>query len=156
MNNINFRSPLAVLLMAGVVGACDNPVSHEEDHAEPDGMVLRASGTEVVRIGDDGVTGALTVAVGTQSPELTVTFIDHEGSDVALDPHEYWVEVTPANSATATWQGTAAEGFTGRVTGHAAGATTLTFVLHHGAVGSGHAEPGAEFVVPLTVTATQQ
>lgn len=156
MNNINFRSPLAVLLMASVVGACENPVSHEEDHAEPDGLVLRASGTEVVRISDAGVTGALTVAAGAQSPELTVTFIDHEGSDIALDPQEFWVEVKSANSATATWQGTAAEGFTGRVTGHAAGATTLMFVLHHGVVGSGHAEEGAQFVVPLTVTAMQQ
>jgi hypothetical protein len=154
MDSINFRSPLAAVLLAVVVGACNNPVSHE-DHAEPDGIVLRAGATEVIRVNDDGVTGALTVVAGAQSPELSVVYIDHDGDDLTLDPAEFWVSVSSANSATATWQATAAEGFTGRVTGHAAGATTLTFVLYHGPAGGGHPEDGGTYVVPVTVTATQ-
>lgn len=157
MNNINLRLPLAVLL-AGALGACSNPVEHE-DHAEPEGIVIRAGATELVRVEGTGptavVTGTLSVAAGVDSPDLTVSFIDHDGDDIDLDEHEYWLAVESANSATATWQGSAVGSFTGRVSGHAAGATTLTFQLHHGADGVGHAEPGGTYAAPVTVTATQ-
>ena len=98
------------------------------------------------------VTGALSVAAGGTSPELTVSFIDHDGDDIALEAGEYWVEVGSDQSATATWQGTAADGFTGRVTGVAAGATTLSIQLHHGTIGAGHPD-GDPYTVPVTVTA---
>jgi hypothetical protein len=61
-----------------------------------------------------------------------------------------------ADSATATWQRTEAEGFTGRLTGHEAGETTLTFTPYHGAIGGGHEEEGGTFVVPVAVAAPQQ
>lgn len=162
MNNINFRAPLAMVLLAGLAAACNNPVSHEDEHAEPEGIVIRAGSTEVVRVEGIGaagvVTGALSVEAGAQSPVLSVTFIDHDGDDIALELDEFWLDVTSSSSATATWQGTAAGSFTGRVSGLEAGATTLSFVLFHGAVGGGHPEPngGGPYVVPVTVTATQQ
>jgi hypothetical protein len=162
MNNINLRSPLAVLLLAAF-GACENPVSHE-DHAEPEGIVIRAGTTELVRVEGTGaggvVTGAVSVSVGAQSPELTVSFIDHDGDDLPLEPGEYWLsgQSTPTDSATATWQGTEAGSFTGRVSGHSTGAITLSFQLHHGVVDGGHPEEdgGGPYEVPVTVTATQQ
>jgi hypothetical protein len=157
MNSINFRSPLAVLVFGAAVAACENPVS-SQDHSEPEGLVVRAGATEVIRVAGAGtgatVTGALVVAAGAQSPELTVTFIDHDGDDLTLDPTEHWVSVESDGSATATWQGSAAAGFTGRVTGHTAGATTLRFTLYHGPAGGGHVDEGP-FIVPVTVTAMQ-
>lgn len=159
MNNINLRAPLGVLLLGALTGACSNPVS-DDDHAEPEGIVIRTGTTELVRvegIGSGGVvTGALSVETGAQSPVLTVSFIDHDGDDIALELDEFWLEVS-SNSAAATWQGTAAGSFTGRVSGHEAGAATLTVQLHHGATGGGHPEEGGgPYLVPVTVTATQQ
>lgn len=153
MNSIDLRSPLAVMLLAGLFAGCENPVSHE-DHTEPEGIVIRAGTTELVRVDDAGVTGSIDVAVGAQTPELTVTFIDHDGDDITLDEHEYSIDVESTDSATATWQGTLAEGFTGRVTGHEAGSTTLEFHLFHGHEGEGH-QDGDAYVVPVTVAATQ-
>jgi hypothetical protein len=155
MTIINFRSPLAIIALAGVLGACDNPVEHE-DHAQPDGVVIRAGAAEIIRVDDDGVQGALTVVAGAETPDLTVTFVDHDGDDITLEADEYWLSVSSASSATATWQGTAAGSFNGRVAGHVAGATTLELVLYHGPVGGGHPEEGATFVVPVAVTATLQ
>lgn len=160
MNNITLRAPLAMALLAGVVAACSNPVS-EEDHADPDGIVIRAGATEMVRVEGIGptaeVTGALSIEAGAQTPVLTVTFIDHDGDDLTLELDEFWLEVVSSNSATATWQGTEAGSFTGRVSGLTAGAATLSFLLYHGAVGGGHPEEGGgPYVVPVTVTATQQ
>lgn len=161
MNNITLRAPLAMALLATMVAACSNPVS-EEDHAEPDGIVIRAGGTEMVRVDGTGptgqVTGTLSLEAGAQTPVLTVTFIDHDGDDLTLELDEYWLDVESSNSATATWQGTEAGSFTGRVSGLTAGAATLSFQLHHGAVGGGHAEEdgGGPYLVPVTVTATQQ
>lgn len=160
MNNINLRAPLAIALMASALAACENPVSHE-DHAEPEGIVIRAGATELVRVEGIGATGQasglLSIAAGGETPLLTVSFIDHDGEDLTLDPDEYWIDAESADSATATWQGTVAEGFTGRVAGHAIGATTLSFQLHHGAAGGGHAEEGGgPFRVPVSVTVTLQ
>ncbi|HEX2167143.1 MAG TPA: hypothetical protein VHG09_07875 [Longimicrobiales bacterium] len=156
MNNINWRSPLAGVLLATLVVACENPVSHEEDHAEPEGVLIRAGAAEVARIEGSGeaavVTGALSVTAGGESPVLTVSFIDHDGHDVAFDPHEYGLDVQSADSATAIWQGSVAGSFTGRVSGLSEGVTTLTFQLHHGAADSGHAD-GDPYVLPVTVTA---
>src|SRR5690606_11961098 len=96
MNNITLRLPLAMVL-AGAIGACSNPVQHDDEHAEPEGIVIRAGATELVRVEgiDPGgvVTGALSVAVGAESPDLTVSFIDHDGDDITLHADEYWLEV---------------------------------------------------------------
>lgn len=160
MNNITFRAPLAIALVAGTLAGCDNPLSHE-DHAEPEGIVIRAGTTEMVRvegIGPTGeVTGAVSLVAGVETPVLTVSFIDHDGDDITLDTGEYWLSVESTNPATATWQGTAAGSFTGRVAGHEGGATTLSFQLHHGAVDGGHPEDnGGPYEVPVTVTVTLQ
>lgn len=158
MNSINFRSPLAILALVATVAACDNPVSSEE-HSEPEGVILRAGATEVIRVQGVGagatVTGALTVVAGAQSPELTVVFIDQDGDEITLDPTEYWVNVVSVSTATATWQGSAAAGFTGRVTGQAAGATAFQFRVYHGPPGGGHPDGDGPIVVPVTVTAMQ-
>jgi hypothetical protein len=156
VNSINFRASLAMLVVGLALGACENPVTPEH-HEEPEGLVIRAGSTELIRVvgalGAGVVTGELAVAAGQQTPELTVTFIDEHGDDLAFDD-EYSLDVASTSSATATWQGTPAEGFTGLVAGHAAGGTTLVFQLYHGPVGTGHAEGGA-YVVPVTVTAMQ-
>lgn len=158
MNKIHFRSVLALLAVVAVSAGCDNPVSDDdEDHAVPSGIVIRTGGAELIRVVgfiNPVVTGALTVSANGQTPLLTATYIDDEGDDITLLP-EYYLGVTPASSATVTWQGTAEGAFTGRAIGHEAGTTTLGFQLYHGPLGGGHPEPRGAYVVPITVTATQ-
>lgn len=157
MNKIHFRSVFALLVVAAVGAGCENPVSNHEDHPLPSGIVIRAGGAELIRVVgfmNPVVTGALTVAAGGTSPVLAATYIDGEGDDITLDS-DYYLGVTSASSATATWQGTAEGAFTGRATGHAAGATTLGFQLYHGPIGGGHISDRGAYVVPVTVTATQ-
>lgn len=156
MYSINFRASLGILAVLAATAACENPVTPEH-HEDPAGIVIHAGTSELIRVEGAGnagtVTGALTVTAGAETAELTVSFIDDHGEDLALDA-EYALGVMSDSPATATWQGTPAGGFTGRVTGHGAGTTTLEFQLYHGPVDSGHAEGGA-FRVPVTVAAPQ-
>ncbi|HEX6133429.1 MAG TPA: hypothetical protein VFZ24_05685 [Longimicrobiales bacterium] len=154
MNSINLRAPLAALALV-VLAACENPVKPAE-HEDPAGLVLRAGTTEVVRVVGLGLngtaTGVLAVTESGQTPVLTVALIDDHGDELTLD-EETALGVESDAPATATWQGTAAGAYTGRVAGHAAGTATLKFRLYHGSVDTGHVD--AEFWVPVTVTAVQ-
>ncbi|HEX6309793.1 MAG TPA: hypothetical protein VFZ69_16585 [Longimicrobiales bacterium] len=155
MNSINFRAPLAWLGLAAALAACENPVT-PADHEEPEGLVLLDGATEVLRVIGRGAVGVasdtLRVAAGAQTPELTVSFIDEHGDALTID-EENTLAVVSDSPATATWQGSAAGVYAGRVSGLAAGTTTLRFQLYHGSVETGHVD--AEFRVPVTVTAVQ-
>lgn len=157
MNKIHFRTTLAFLLCAVVSAGCENPVEEHQD-IDPDGIVIRAGATEVIRVvglANPVITGSLTVPEGGQSPLLTATYTDSEGDDITLDTSEYWLGVISASTATATWQATAEGAFTGRVSGGQDGTTTLGFQLAHGPLGGGHPVEGGAYIVPVTVTATQ-
>ena len=90
-----------------------------------------------VTVDGQTVTGQIDVAVGVETADLTVTFLDHDGDAVTLDADMY-LEVSSANEAVAAFNQDTAGEFGGRVEGVAAGQTSLTFRLMHGQVGSGH------------------
>jgi hypothetical protein len=156
MNSINLRRSLGMLLMAGLVASgCDNPVD-EDDHEDivPAGVSIRSGSTELARaiiVGQVAIpTGSITVAVGAQTPELTIVFLNDLGNAVTLTD-EYHIRVMPAASSRVTWEFTeGGPGNTGRLTGVSAGDTSVGFSLFHGPVGGGHVTAG--FNIPVSVT----
>src|SRR5690606_34397948 len=135
--------------LIGALAACDNPVkpSHHDDPA----TVIVLNGTiELARADVQGFTGEIIVAPGTQSPLLTVVFLDEEGLVIEPDG-EHVLRGTVEDADVATWVPVSVGAFTGRVQGGAqAGQSMLTLEWIHGSVNAGHVE--AEFSVRVTVS----
>lgn len=146
---MKIRWSATVLIALAAAAACDNPVIETEEH-DPVAVSIRDGATEIARGDDTGFTGAIVVGPGSESPLLTVVFIDEEGHE--LDPAgEHSLVVVPADANVATWVPTASGAFTGRVQGGAtAGQTMFEFQWIHGLPGSGHAE--GQFDVRVTVS----
>lgn len=144
---------LALSLAGAVsVAACGDDPTGVDDHAEPEGIVLRLSGQVVASYdGDSGSwTGELTVRAGQETAHFDVVFVDHDGDPVELEDDTY-LEVDIANEAVAGWEQDTPGEFGGHLHGEAVGNTTAVFKLMHGSVGSGH----ADFVsAPVTVRVT--
>ena len=130
------RRVTAVLAFVALTMACDNPTTPHEEHEEPAGLAVFAGTNEILRAIDGEITGALPeVEVGTESEVLTVVFLDDHGDALDLaGESDMYLRARPANTAVATWDGT---GYTGRIVGEAAGATTIEFELMHGEPPSG-------------------
>lgn len=146
------RAPaaFALALAFGVLAtACDNPVDvdHGHHHAEPEGVIVRL-GDEVIATaegtdGDDETrlsTGSIDVLAGGETGLLEVIFVDHDGDPVEIDDHTS-LGFSVADEAVATFELDPSDGFAGRVVGHQAGSTTITFRLMHGSHADFTAEP---------------
>jgi hypothetical protein len=140
---------MLVLLAAVVlVGACGNPVSPRDDHVEPVGITIHAGDTQLVAATRSSVEGALVVANGSQSPVLTVRFVDATGATVQPGS-DYHLAVVSSSAAVAEWQPQQPGAFTGTIAGRAVGSATLTFRWMHGRPGTGHSD--LDIVVPVSV-----
>lgn len=130
---------LALWTLLGT-GACSDPAGLD-DHAEPEGVVLRIGGQTVASYDGDTRqwTGDLSVAAGQSTAQITVVFVDHDGDPITVDSDSY-LEVDVANAAVAAFNPTTQGAFTGVLQGKAAGQTTAVFKLMHGAVGAGHSD----------------
>ena len=143
------RAAAAAFLSAAVLTACDNPVGEREQHVRPARIAILSGTTELAGGTFGSITGSLTAQAGQQTGPLTVRFFTSAGAEISPSA-EYHMRVTSGNNAIAQWlQATSGE-FGGRVSGAAAGTTTLTFGYVHGAPGTGHSE--ADFVIPVTIT----
>ena len=77
-------SALSIFALALFVASCgddDNPVEpdYHDDHAEAIGLIVRDSGTEIVRVESGQVTGDIEVGHGTETALLAVRFIAEDG-----------------------------------------------------------------------------
>jgi hypothetical protein len=148
-----YKKSLMSVLMAGtlVLGACGDDPTGLDDHAEPEGIVLRLNGQVLATYdGDTGQwSGNLTIGAGQETAHIDVEFVDHEGRALESDDDEY-LDVVVGNGAIAEWEQDTPGEFGGHLKGKAPGQTTAVFKLMHGAVGSGHADfesPPATVVV---------
>jgi hypothetical protein len=151
-----WRTAGAVLLAAGVMTACSNPVG-EGSHIDPDAFEIRSNGTVLVSGTEQAASGPLTLQVGQVVP-VTVHF-KRQNQELTV-PQGYWlamrfqngaVPATPTPPAPITWEPLTEGGFSGSIRGIAAGSSPVQVVLMHGPVGSGHDDFRA--VVTVTVTA---
>jgi len=133
------RAAAAILTLSLAAACVTEPEDDHGDHAEPDGLVIRLGGTELVVVDEQTVTGELTVQAGQETAHLSVAFVDHDGDPVDTDG-DYFLQVTVADGTVAEFDQDMPGEFGGHFVGLAAGTTTLTFSLMHGEVGTGHAD----------------
>lgn len=143
MKTWSYRNwPLAALAaFALVLTACESSTEPEEEHAEPEGVELIMGGQVIASY--DGHTqtwtGELEVDEGEETPHITVRFVDHDGDAIPIDDDLY-LEVDIEDESIAEFEQDTPGEFGGHLHGHMEGETDVTFMLMHGAVGSGHAD----------------
>ena len=143
MKTWSYRNrPFAVLAACALVlAACESSTEPEEEHYEPEGVELVMGGLVIASY--DGETqrwtGELEVDEGEETPHIAVRFVDHDGDPIPLEADTY-LEVDIEDTSIAEWEQDTPGEFGGHLHGHAAGETDVTFMLMHGAVGSGHAD----------------
>lgn len=143
MKTWSYRNwPFAVLAaFALVLAACESSTEPEEEHYEPEGVELVMGGLVIASY--DGETqrwtGELEVDEGEETPHIAVRFVDHDGDPIPLEADTY-LEVDIEDTSIAEWEQDTPGEFGGHLHGHVAGETDVTFMLMHGAVGSGHAD----------------
>ena len=143
MKTRSYRNlPIAVLAaFALVLAACESSTEPEEEHYEPEGLEL-VMGGQVIASYDGHTqswTGELEVDVGEETPHITARFVDHDGDPIPLGDDTY-LEVDIEDESIAEWEQDSPGEFGGHLHGHMEGETDVTFMLMHGAVGSGHAD----------------
>lgn len=81
---------LFVILFLGLIpcGCNNDPTSPEEGHTDADGFVLEdENGNQIYREFEGATTGSVTINVS-QSMELSVHFLDHDGNEMEHDEGE--------------------------------------------------------------------
>ena len=86
-------SALSIFALALFMASCgddDNPVDpdHHDEHAEAIGLIVRDSGTEIVRVESGDVTGEIEVGHGKETALLSVRFIAEDGDLFTPDEDE--------------------------------------------------------------------
>ena len=123
-----------------VLAACgDDPVGLDEhdEHAEPEGVVLRLNAQTIASYDEGKWTGELEVTVGQETAHIDVVFVDHDGAAIAID-EDLYLEVVIGNEAIAEFEQDTPGEFGGHLHGESVGETTAVFRLMHGTVGAGH------------------
>ena len=114
----------------------DNPVDseHEEEPAEAIGLIVRDSGTEIVRVESGQMTGEIEVGPGEETALLTVRFIDEGGYLFTPDENDdYALDWEIADESIAEVEHHAEDGAWGfRILGLAAGQTTIRLKINYG------------------------
>ena len=148
-----FRAGTLFAVALGLVaGACDNPVDPGEHghHPHAEAVVVRLDGEILATAeGTDGnpetrnSTGSIEVPAGGIVGLLEIEFVDHDGHALDLDDDDASLGVIVDDETVATFDPDPKGGFAGRVHGHTAGSTTISFILMHG----DHAEFTTEPIV---------
>lgn len=100
MKNFSIKSALALpvtasfimIALLGSPGCSDNPVEQDhdhEEHAEPVGLVVFDSDTEIVRVEQGTVTGSFELTVDQLSPHYTLRFLDEDGDEFVPDDPDF-------------------------------------------------------------------
>ncbi|MYJ40482.1 MAG: hypothetical protein F4068_16940, partial [Gemmatimonadetes bacterium] len=140
MKTRSYRNlPIAVLAaFALVLAACESSTEPEEEHYEPEGLELVMGGQVIASYDGDtqSWTGELEVDEGEETPHISVRFVDHDGDPIQLGDDTY-LEVAIEDESIAEFEQDTPGEFGGHLHGHMEGETDVTFMLMHGAVGSG-------------------
>ncbi len=136
----NVLAAVAVVF-ALAAAACTESMTEQEQHPEAEGVQLIMSGNVIASYDGEtqSWTGELEVDVGEETPHIRVVFVDHEGNAVELEADTY-LEVGIEDESIAEFEQDTPGEFGGHLHGVSEGETDVTFMLMHGAVGSGHAD----------------
>ncbi len=143
MKKQRYRRVALALSMAGaiaLVGCGDDPVGPDE-HGDAAAVNLVMNGTMIASFSfaTNAWTGEMDVDVGTETPHISVDFVDADG-DVIVYDSDFYLEVVVSDEAIAEFEQDTPGEFGGHLHGNAVGETDVVFQLMHGAIGSGHAD----------------
>ena len=124
-----------------IAGCGDNPVDNDhEEHAgaEAVGLIIRDSGTEIVRVENGQVTGEIEVGHGLETALLSVRFIAEDGDLFTPDADDgYALDWEIADESIAEVEHHEEDGaWAFHIVGLAEGQTTIVIKISHG----GHAD----------------
>ena len=131
-------SALSIFALAlFIVGCGDNPVDNDhEEHAgaEAVGLIIRDSGTEIVRIEDGQVTGDIEVGHGLETALLSVRFIAENGDLFTPDADDgYALDWEIADESIAEVEHHEEDGaWAFHIVGLEEGQTTIRIKINHG------------------------
>ncbi len=143
LKSISALSIFALALFIAGCGDDDNPVdTHEEEHAEAVGLIVLDSGSEIVRVESDQVTGEIEVGHGRETALLSVRFIAEDGDLFTPDEGDgFALDWEIADEGIAEVEHHAEDGaWAFHIIGLEEGQTTIRIKINHG----GH----ADFVSP--------
>ena len=133
--SISALSIFALILFVASCGDDDNPVDSEhEEHAEAVGLIIRDSGTEIVRVESGQVTGEIDVGHGKETALLSVRFIAEDGDLFTPDEDDdYALDWEIADESIAEVEHHAEDGaWAFHIIGLEEGETTIRIKINHG------------------------
>ncbi len=133
-------SALSIFALSLFIASCgddDNPVDpqlHDEEHAEAVGLVVRDSGTEIVRVESGRATGEIEVGHGKETALLSVRFIAEDGDLFTPDEKDgYALGWEIADESIAEVDHHAEDGaWAFHIVGLEEGETTIRIKINHG------------------------
>jgi len=131
------RPKLSLVTLFGVasslvaVGCGEAPT--EQEAIEIHELIVSDATGPVVEVDHGAVTGSITVAAGDETPDLTFTFIDHDGNTVTTG---FAADAVVQNTGVAIFHSTA--DFEAHFQGISTGSTTVIISLVHSADGDSH------------------
>ncbi|MEM6644940.1 MAG: hypothetical protein AAF730_01690 [Bacteroidota bacterium] len=133
--NTRFLSLFALLFTFTFISACDSTDVEDDDHeehADVEGLMLRANGATLVTVDEGEVSGSISVPLGDETSLIFVQFMNHDGETVTIDDPEFSLGYAIGNTSTIEWEQHEGEDYEFHLKGLSAGTTTLTLELLHG------------------------
>ena len=131
---------VAVLALCLVGCGSDDPVSPQEEHFEPEGLVLIDSGRRFFRYfqgridAGSGRADHLDAPLGEETPHWRIQFLDENGDDLAIPNDEFtfgW-EIADESIVEVVQDADDVGKFEFHLRGRAEGETTIRLLVNHG------------------------
>ncbi len=132
------KNALLVVLVSGLFVACSNSTSSEEEHADASGFRLYMNGAVVVQQLPGGtLTGEFELEPETETPLITIQFLDEDGDEFQPDEPEFSLGATFSTDGIAEFEQHAEDGtWSFHIHAEAEGITNMTLQLMH----NGHSD----------------
>lgn len=133
------KTALYTIIVLSLFIACSNSVSSDEhEHEEPAGFRLKMNGQTVVeQLPSKTLTGSFSLAVGEDTPLISLFFIAEDGDEFLPDEPEYSLKANFTDSTIAEFEQHEEDGkWKFHIHAKAAGSTNLNLQLLH----NGHSD----------------
>lgn len=124
---------LVAALALGAAACDDDPTGLDDDHGDPDQVVLLLNGVQIASataINVGTTTGEIHLEPGEETNHIDVVFLDEEGDPITFDD-DFYLEVEVGDEAIAEFEQDTPGEFGGHAHGKVEGETTLTLHLGH-------------------------
>lgn len=132
------KTALLFLLVSGLLVACSNSTSSEEEHSDPEGFRLKMNGQTVVEQLPGGtLTGEFELETGEETALITIFFLDDDGDEFQPDEPEFSLGAVFEDEGIAEFEQHEEDGtWSFHIHAEAEGITEMTLQLMH----NGHSD----------------